>query len=72
MKGMPQIYNYLITVCTIIITFFEVEDSTLEGRATTVQVVEISEFVCRYLFCCLFTELVIILSIPEVDQVEQE
>ena len=69
---MPQIYNYLI--CTIIITFFEVEDSTLEGKATTVQVhAEIREFVCRYLFCCLFTDLVIILSIPdEVDQVEQE
>ena len=35
--------------CTIIITFFDVADSTLEGKPTTVQV-EISEFVYRYLF----------------------
>ena len=57
--------------CTIIIIFFDVADSTLDCKATTVQV-EISEFVCKYSFCRLFTDLVITPSIPEVDQIEQE
>ena len=34
---MPQIYNYLIDV-PLLSTVFKVADSTLEGKATTAQV----------------------------------